>query len=207
MRGSTGIATSESARAAVDAQRLGIGRAGSRACGNAIEVRLLLEGPHDTISELGVVTRGQRLPGNPSELVTLFVGMSVAQALEVTHREIAIRLGGLPESQMYCSVLLHEALRAAVASTRQGPDASDRNHRPCVTCRCFSVAEDLIQRAVRLNGLTRLDEVACFTRAGSGCGLCVDAIAAILSSARRDPYHGHGATYLGPATATPANDE
>jgi len=199
-------ATSEQLRRPFDAGATSVGRAGSRACGNAVEVRLTLAGEGDKISELRVVTRGHQLPGDPSALETLFVGMNIAQALAVTHREIAIRLGGLPESQMYCSVLLHEALRSAVAAAR-GQAQSERVRPPCVTCRCFSVAEDLIRRAVRVNALTSVEQVACYTRAGSGCGLCADGISSILSSVRRERYQGSNPTYAGPPNISPANDE
>lgn len=168
---------------------------------------MLLDEPRDTIAELSVVTRGHQLPGDPSALETFFVGMRVAQALEVTHREIAIRLGGLAESQMYCSVLLHEAMRAAVAAARRRTNVSDRVRPDCVTCRCFSVAEDLIRRAIRGNGLTSVEQVACYTRAGAGCGLCADGITSILSSMRREPNEGASASYVGAPTVSPANDE
>jgi NifU-like protein len=177
------LATCEPTRAPLTARRSGVGKAGSRACGNAIEVRLTLEEHTEVISELSVETRGHQLPGDPTGLEALFVGLTVQQALEVSHREIAHRLGGLPESKMYCSVLLHEALRSAVGSACQREDMGERPHRPCVTCRCFTVAEDLIRRAVRVNRLTSLEQVAGYTRAGSGCGLCTDGIATILASA------------------------
>jgi NifU-like protein len=180
------LAMFEHAPAPLSAPRRGVGGAGSRACGHAIEVRVVLEEQREIISELSVVTRGNQLPGDPTGLQTLFVGLTTQQALEVTHREIAARLGGLPESKMYCSVLLHEALRSAVAHACQHEDPPERARRPCVTCRCFTVAEDLIRRAVSLNRLTSLEQVASYTRAGSGCGLCLDGIATILASGGGD---------------------
>lgn len=202
MRGS--LATAESGRRPLEARRLAIGRAGSRACGNGIEVRLLLE-PDGTIAELGVSARGHQLPGDPSALVAWFVGMSTTQALAVTHREISERLGGLPESKMYCSVLLHEALRAAVSQD----DQHDAGERSGVTCRCFTVAEDLIRRAVRGNGLTSLEQVAGYTCAGAGCGLCAEGIASILSSVSHEAQcrRGHDSlTHVALAnTSVPAN--
>jgi NifU-like protein len=161
------------------------------------------------ITELSIATRGHQLPGDPDALTTLFVGLSAEQALEVTHREIAIRLGGLPESKMYCSVLLHEALRAAVADAGLRSSLNEPHRRPCVTCRCFTVAEDLIRRAVRVNGLTSLEQVACYTRAGSGCGLCAEGIASILSALQceAEPSHGPSSTVCClPAATTTAHD-
>lgn len=202
------IATSEPAARVPQPLRAGLGRAGSRACGSSIEVRLLLEGADDAIAELSVVTRGHSLPGDAAALVTLFVGMSASQALEVTHQEIAVRLGGLPESKMYCCVLLHEALCSALADARRLPSAQAR--RPCVTCRCFTVAEDLIRRTVERNGLTSLEQVARYTRAGAGCGLCADGISSILSSVIGDTESGRGrcaTTCVAATAAAPANDE
>jgi NifU-like protein len=197
------LATSEPSRGRAAAQREGVGRAGSRGCGNAIAVRIALSPESDTLAELRVITQGHQLPGDPLALVTFFVGMSTAQALAVTHREIAIRLGGLPESKMYCSVLLHEALCLAIADATAEPRAKQRSCQACVTCRCFTVGEDLIRRAVRLNGLTSLEQVAGYTRAGAGCGLCADGIASILSSLTPEMRHEpHDATSSVVAAAT-----
>jgi NifU-like protein len=160
-----------------------LGRAGSRASGGAIEVRVVLEGAANVITELVVNAGGHDLPGDSSALPALFVGKDAPKALAVTHREIAHKLGGLPESKMYCSVLVHEALRAAVAGVCAEQTAEGQGCQAGVACRCFTVAEDMIQRTIRANGLTSVEQVTCYTRAGAGCGLCAANLASILSGA------------------------
>lgn len=159
-----------------------LGRAGSRASGGAIEVRVVLEGATNVITELVVHAGGHDLPGDSSALPALFVGKDAPKALQVTHREIAHKLGDLPESKMYCSVLVHEALRAAVAGVCAEQTAEGRGCQ-AVACRCFTVAEDMIQRTIRANGLTSVEQVTCYTRAGAGCGLCAANLASLLSGA------------------------
>jgi len=47
-------------------------------------------------------------------------------------------------------------------------------------CVCFGITEDAIERAIRENGLTTVEEVTNYTKAGGGCGGCVEDIEAIL---------------------------
>jgi len=88
---------------------------------------------------------------------------------------------------MYCSVLVHEALRAAVADVCAEQTAEGRTCQAGVACRCFAVAEDLIRRTIRANGLTSVEQVTCYTKAGAGCGLCAGDLASILSAATGSP--------------------
>ena len=61
-----------------------------------------------------------------SELVK---GKPLAAALDLTHREIALALGGLPPAKAHCAILAVEAVRAAVADyqKRVGPAASPQH--------------------------------------------------------------------------------
>ncbi len=52
-------------------------------------------------------------------------------------------------------------------------------------CRCFRVREETIREAIRKHDLQHVDEITASTRAGGGCGSCIDDLQAIL-----DAIHG-----------------
>ncbi len=162
-------------------QRRGVGRAGNRACGHALRVALVLDGS-DVITQLTVDAVGSAAALNAEGARAALLGRAAEDVLALSHRRLATMLGGLPEAEMHCSVLLAEALRAAIYDCRsEAPCGSSDN---TVACRCFAVAEGMIRRAVRLNGLTSLHEVTRYTHAAGGCGLCAEEVEAVLTDAR-----------------------
>jgi NifU-like protein len=55
-----------------------------------------------------------------------------------------------------------------------------------IICECFGVTDKEIERAVRENNLTTVEEVTNYTKAGGGCGNCHDAIMQIIDSVRSE---------------------
>jgi NifU-like protein len=53
-----------------------------------------------------------------------------------------------------------------------------------VICECFGVTEPEIERVVRDHGLKTVEEVTNYTKAGGGCGGCVDKIQEIIDQVR-----------------------
>jgi NifU-like protein len=149
---------------------------------------LVLHGEDDVITDVAVEAVGSVRHLDAAGVRASFVGRTAEAALHLSHREVAALLGGLPESKMYCSVLLSEAVRAAIHDCRAEP--SSCSSEGAVACRCFAVAEGMIRRAVRLNGLTSLTEVTRYTHAASGCGLCADQVEAVLTDARAQTCDG-----------------
>lgn len=107
-------------------------------------------------------------------------GKTVDEALAITNREIAEALGGLPQQKMHCSVMGQEALEAAIRNWRgEAPEAPHEESR--IVCKCFGVSEEQIRRAIKENHLTTVEEVTNFTKAGGGCGNCLEDIGLILA--------------------------
>jgi NifU-like protein len=113
----------------------------------------------------------------------MVIGKTIEEAERITNKEIADYLGGLPDQKMHCSVMGREALEAAIHNYRTG-ETSVKNLEDHIVCTCFGVSENEIRRVVTENGLTTVDEVTNFCKAGGGCGMCRDDIQKIIDSAR-----------------------
>lgn len=192
------VGAPQSSRIGVSAgdARVGVGKAGNRACGAALRVRLVVEGPNERISAFSVESIGHSLE-EAQAFSPLLLGRTVTEALQIPPRELARRVGGLPDAKMYCSVLLHEALRSAVAEVR----GEARDAEGTLTCTCYAVSEKLLRRAIVMNGLTNVQEVRCFTKAGGGCGCCLSRVADVISSVAAELTNEKSPIEL------PANDE
>jgi NifU-like protein len=118
-------------------------------------------------------------------LTEIVKGMTLAEAGQVTNQDIAQYLGGLPEQKMHCSVLGREALEAAIQNYETGT-TTKRILEGKVVCTCFGVTEEEIERVIRENSLTTVDQVTNYTKAGGGCGQCKPDIEAILERLRRE---------------------
>ena len=90
---------------------------------------------------------------------------------KVTNQEIAEYLGGLPEQKMHCSVMGREALEAAIDNYRTGGKGKHEIEGNMV-CTCFGVTDKEIERVIRENNLTTVEQVTNYTKAGGGCGGC-----------------------------------
>jgi NifU-like protein len=112
--------------------------------------------------------------------------MTLEEAEKVTNADIAEYLGGLPEQKMHCSVMGREALEAAIKNYHTGKKVKlELEGR--VVCTCFGVTETEIERVIRDNNLTTVEQVTNYTKAGGGCGGCKGEIAKIIARVRGTP--------------------
>jgi NifU-like protein len=132
-----------------------------------------------------------------SALTEIIQGMTLEEAERVTNQDIARYLGGLPEQKMHCSVMGREALEAAIANYRHG-DTGQKKLEGKVVCKCFGVTENEIERVVRENRLTTVEQVTNYTKAGGGCTECHDDIREIIARVT-----GRSATEKAPARPAP----
>lgn len=161
-----------------------VGEVGSLACGDALKLYLRIEG--DRIADASFQTFGcASAIASSSALTEMVKGKTIDEALAITNKDIATFLGGLPKEKMHCSVMGQEALEAAIRSWRGEPPIPHAQEGRLV-CKCFGVTEDQIIKVVRENKLTTVEEVTNFTKAGGGCGDCVEEIKAILEKTARD---------------------
>ena len=157
----------------------GTATVGSLACGDALTFQFKL-GEDGKIVDAKFRTFGcASAIASSSALTEMVIGKTLKEAKQITNQQIADYLGGLPPQKMHCSVMGREALEAAIKNYETGAN-TDRNLEDEKLCMCFDVSENEVRRVITENGLTSVEEVTNFTKAGGGCGGCKDRIQAIL---------------------------
>ncbi|MBU2102968.1 MAG: Fe-S cluster assembly protein NifU [Candidatus Omnitrophota bacterium] len=158
-----------------------VGEVGSIICGDALKLTLRIEKNTEKILDAKFKTFGcASAIASSSALTEMVKGMTVSLAAKITNKDIADFLGGLPEEKMHCSVMGMEALEAAIANYRGAPLQKELVGEERIVCKCFSVTDQKIVRAIQENNLRSVEEVTNYTKAGGGCGKCKPEIEKLL---------------------------
>ncbi|MEF3280486.1 MAG: Fe-S cluster assembly protein NifU [Elusimicrobiota bacterium] len=151
-----------------------VGEVGSIVCGDALKLTLKVDEKTHKILDAKFKTFGcASAIASSSVLTEMIIGKTLEEASKITNQDIADYLGGLPEQKMHCSVMGMEALEAAIDNyyTKKG-GKKIIGEQDRIVCKCFSVTEKTILKAIELNNLKTVDEVTHFTKAGGMCGKC-----------------------------------
>lgn len=91
------------------------GIVGNPICGDQMLVMLQIDPKTDIIKDMKWKTYGcASAIASTSALSELVKGKTIAEALQISAKDIAEYLGGLPERKFHCSILGHDALAKAI---------------------------------------------------------------------------------------------
>ncbi|MBW1720515.1 MAG: Fe-S cluster assembly protein NifU [Deltaproteobacteria bacterium] len=160
-----------------------VGEVGSMACGDALKLMLKVD-ENGKIQEAKFQTFGcASAIASASALTEMLKGKTIEEAEKITNQDIVDYLGGLPKEKMHCSVLGRQALEHALADYRGQPVKEQEGE---IVCECFGVTDLEIERAIRENNLSTVEEVTNYTKAGGGCEGCHDTIREIIARVRSE---------------------
>jgi NifU-like protein len=157
----------------------GVGEVGSLACGDALTLYFKLD-DHERIKDAKFKTFGcASAIASSSALTEMLIGKTLKEAETITNENIADYLGGLPKEKMHCSVMGRDALEKAITCYR---GSAEKKVEGNIVCECFGVTDIQIERAVRENHLTTIEQVTDYVKAGGGCGNCHEKIQEIINT-------------------------
>jgi NifU-like protein len=157
----------------------GVGEVGSLSCGDALTFYFKLD-DDGKIKDAKFQTFGcASAIASSSALTEMVKGLTLEEAKKITNDDIAEYLGGLPKEKMHCSVMGREALEKAISCHLGEPEKEVQGK---IVCECFGVTDLEIERVVKENHLTTIEDVTDYVKAGGGCGNCHDSIQEIIDT-------------------------
>ena len=160
-----------------------VGEVGSMACGDALKLSLRVD-ENGKVADAKFQTFGcASAIASASALTEMLKGKTVEEAEKITNQDIADFLGGLPKEKMHCSVLGRQALEQALAQYK-GEHVKEQEGE--IVCECFGVTDLEIEKAIRENDLSTVEEVTNYTKAGGGCENCHETIREIIAMVRAE---------------------
>jgi len=158
-----------------------VAEVGSIVCGDALKLYLKID-ENRIITDAKFETFGcGSAIASSSALTELIIGKTVEEAEKITNQDIVSYLGGLPDEKMHCSVMGGEALTKALKIWRGEVIEDEEDTEGEVICHCFGVTDPLIRKVIRENGLSTVEEITNYTKAGGGCGSCIPRIEDIIA--------------------------
>lgn len=161
----------------------GVAEVGSMACGDALKLTFKVDESGKIVDARFQTFGCASAIASASALTEMLKGKTIEEAEKITNQDIAEYLGGLPKEKMHCSVLGRQALEKAVAHYKGKPQEVPEGK---IVCECFGVTDREIERAIRENNLTTVEEVTHYTKAGGGCESCHEEIGEIIARVRAE---------------------
>ena len=151
---------------------------GSEACGDAIELFLLIDPISHIIRRARFKSFGCGTAIAAADMMAeLCAGKSVDAALRITNLEVerALRddpaVPAVPGQKMHCSVMAYDVIKKAVADYKK-VDIREFEEK-AIICHCARVTRKQIEDAILSKNLTTVEQIMEETGAGTYCGSCV----------------------------------
>jgi len=160
----------------------GVGMEGNLQCGDQMMVVIMVDAEKQVITDCQWKTYGcASAIASTSILSEMVKGMTLEQAFNVSPKDVAKALGGLPENKIHCSVLGDKALRAAINNyyVRNGMEDRVMEEKAKIVCQCMNITDHDIEEAV-LEGARTYFELQERTKLGTVCGQCKDEAESLL---------------------------
>ena len=157
-------------------QEDGKGIVGNLKCGDQMIVAIKVDKEKNTITDCRWKTYGcASAIASTSILSEMVKGMSLEKAYQLSPKDIAKELGGLPEHKIHCSVLGDKGLRAAIDDyySRNGMQDKIKKEEARTICQCLNITDHEIENAV-LEGARSFLELQEHTKISTVCGQCKD---------------------------------
>lgn len=165
-----------------------VGSAGSLTCGDQLKIYLKIKDGIVTDAKFQTFGCGSAVASS-SILTEMIIGKPIEEVRKITNKDIADQLEGLPPEKMHCSVMGYEALEDALKDWGKDDEYQDledfraeQEKKEKIVCTCFGITENVIWDAIKQNGLTTVEEITNYTKAGGACGKCKGLIKDIIDT-------------------------
>ena len=160
----------------------GKGIVGNIKCGDQMMMVIKVDREKGIITDCKWKTYGcASAIASTSILSEMVKGMTLDEAHRLSPKDVAVKLGGLPEYKIHCSVLGDKALRAAINDyyERHGMKDKVQKEESRIVCQCMNVTDHEIEHAV-LEGARTYLQLQEHTKLGTVCGQCKDEATRLL---------------------------
>jgi len=168
----------EITEAEVGSDKLIIADFGAESCGDAVRLYWQIDPATDIIKKSKFKSFGCGTAIASSDMMAeLCMGKSVDDALKITNLDVekALRdspdVPAVPGQKMHCSVMAYDVIKKA-ASMYKGVDMESLESE-FIICECARVSQDTLKEVIRINGLTTVEEITDYTKAGGFCKSCI----------------------------------
>ncbi|MDX1294921.1 MAG: iron-sulfur cluster assembly scaffold protein [Sulfurimonadaceae bacterium] len=168
----------EITEAEVGEDRLIIADFGAESCGDAVRLYWQIDPETDIIKKSKFKSFGCGTAIASSDMMAeLCMEKTVDDALKITNIDVekALRdnpdVPAVPGQKMHCSVMAYDVIKKA-ASIYKDVDMESLEEE-FIICECARVSQDTLIEVIKINGLTTVEEITDFTKAGGFCKSCI----------------------------------
>ena len=168
----------------------GKGIVGNMKCGDEMLIVIKVDKEKGIITDCKWKTYGcASAIASTSILSEMVIGMTLEDAYNISPKDIAKELGGLPVHKVHCSVLGDKALKAAINDyySRNGMEDKVKKEEARVVCHCMNVTDHEIEEAV-LDGARSFLDIQEKTKAGTVCADCKEEITDLLDKYKKKHF-------------------